>query len=83
MQIRLEDLLDEMYQEFPDIKESSIKKICSKGLKGINKVMRGGDELFINSRGTELKFFIPLTVEDHSALMTHRYHKHKYRRDGK
>ena len=81
MQIQLDDIMKEMYAEFPELKESSIKRICTKGLRGIIRVMRGGDELFISGDTTELKFFIPMTVEDQSALMTHRYHKHKARKE--
>lgn len=80
MIIQLENILEEVYEKYPLIKESSIDNICKKGLKGINRVMRNGDELFLHgSNGEELKFFIPLTIEDQAELMTHRYHIHKAR----
>lgn len=64
MIFELEDIIDEVCHMFPDIEESSVKKICKSGLSGINKLMRSGEELYIKMpERKEVKFFIPATPE--------------------
>lgn len=79
MIIRLDDVLEEMYDKYPELKPSSIEKICSKGIKSINRIMRDGDELTVRGRVTddEVKFFIPMKPEDHDEWAKRRYFKHK------
>ena len=85
MIIELKDLLPKLYAKYPDLTEASIERICRVGLRGINRVLRDGDELFITGHGSseEYKFFVPLTPEDHDRFIKHRYFIHKFRKERK
>ena len=77
MIFKYEDLLDELCTEFPEIERGSISKICKTGLSSINKLMRSGEELIINTQGKkEIRFFIPSTPE----VQAERAHINSYKR---
>ena len=63
------DVLQELYDEFPEIEKNSIDKICKAGLVGINKLMRQGEELIVQTEGLEeIKFYIPSNPETQDKL---------------
>jgi hypothetical protein len=63
------DVLKELYEEFPEIDEKSIDKICKAGISGINKLMRSNEELRIDLDDSEqIKFFIPCSPETQDEI---------------
>lgn len=77
--VTLDDLLDEMCKEFPEIERSSIKKICKKGLYDTRKILTRNEELIIQGKGNkEVKFFIPLTPENQAELTACNVNKRRY-----
>jgi hypothetical protein len=74
------DVIQELYDEFPELEPKAIDKICKDGLTGINKLLRSGEELIIQAEGREvIKFYIPCTPEAQDALLQtnrrRRYYK--------
>lgn len=79
-----EDLLEEMYDEFPDVDRKCIDKICRKGMFSLKKLLTSGRELIADGFGPELKFFIPTTPESQHSLTQFNLVKDKLdKRDGR
>jgi hypothetical protein len=67
---RMEDVMEELYKEFPEIEEKSINKICHDGLMGILKLARIKEEVSIKTENNEeIKFFVPCTPKAHEELL--------------
>lgn len=64
-----EDFIDKLAKIHPEIEEASLELITRRGLQGINRVMRSGQELIISNfrrNGKQddwIKFFIYMTPE--------------------
>lgn len=83
MIIGFEDLLEEMYEEFPDINEKSIRKICKDGLIKSKTLVRSGRELLIKCpKMVEIKFYIPSTQENQFVRTKINEYKDKRKKDG-
>ena len=83
MIIGFEDLLEEMYEEFPDISEKSIRKICKDGLTKSKTLVRSGRELLIKcTKMVEIKFYIPSTQENQFVRTKINEYKDKRKKDG-
>ena len=60
---RMEDVMEELYKEFPEIEEKSINKICHDGLMGILKLARIKEEVSIKTENNEeIKFFASVFI---------------------
>lgn len=84
MIITLEDILDELEDEYPEITRDSLKKICKKGLTHINRYTRSGDDLIM--RGHELeetRIYVPMSPEAQIAKMRRKYYANKKKEDAK
>lgn len=56
----MKDVMQEMYDEFPELDEKSLDSICKKGLVGILKTLRADEEMFVAlTSNEEIKFFRP------------------------
>jgi len=83
MILQFEDLLQEMYEEFPDINEHSINKICRDGLIKSKALVKSGRELIIKCpKMIEIKFYIPDTQENQFARTKINEYKDKLKKDG-
>lgn len=77
--IRIEDFLDELCEEFPEIERDSINKICKKGLFGIRRVLKRREELIIQGEDRkEVKFFFPMAPEYQAELTAWNVTKRRY-----
>ena len=85
MIITLEDILDDLEQDYPEITRESLKKICKKGLAGINKLLRSGDEVLLTGpMREEMKFYTALPEDIQVAKMRKKYYfKKKQQQDAK
>ncbi len=79
MIIEQKDIMEELYEEYPDITPAALDKICKKGLSGVNAAMRNGYELFIKLRVDgkldEMKFFVPNPPEIQYEISRHNYYR--------
>lgn len=64
----IDDLLEEMYEEFPDVDPKSISRICKKGLFMMKNLFISSRELIVHGPGPELKFFVPTTPDSQYSL---------------
>jgi hypothetical protein len=65
----MNDVIQEIYDEFPELEHKAIDKICHHGLIGILKIMRHKEEIIIKSLDKEvIKFFYPCSPEKNSEL---------------
>jgi hypothetical protein len=82
----MSDVLQELYDEFPEIEKKSIDKICKDGLTSMNKLFRAKEELMIKHNATQVKFFVPCSQERQNALAetnrNKRYYKALKKKDG-
>lgn len=66
----MHDVLPELYEEFPEIDEKRIEKICNDGLMGILRFGRIKEELIVRCPGNdEIKFFVPLSPANQHELI--------------
>lgn len=74
----IDEVLEELYDEFPEIQPTAIKKICKKGLFGIKKKLtRFLDvDLRLEDRKS-VKFFLPSTPEQQRTRIARRLFKRK------
>lgn len=84
---KMTDVLKELYEEFPEIDEKAIDKICKTGISNINRLMRAGEELRIDlDKKKQIKFFIPSSPEKQDELTKknrwRRYFKKIKKQDG-
>jgi hypothetical protein len=84
----MNDIIQELCEEFPEIEERSIRKICHDGLMGILKFARLKEELLIKmEKNEETKFFVPLTPKRQDELINRnklrRYKAAKKKENGK
>jgi len=80
MIITLEDILDDLEKDYPEITRESLKKICKKGLANVNSLLRNGDEIIMDGpKREEMKFYIPLSPEKQIAKMRKKYYTKKNR----
>ena len=77
-----EDFIEALSKIHPEVEEASLEMIVRRGLQGVNRVMRSGQELslgnFIVDGKMEdwIKFFIFMTPEDqHRHAMRNFYRK--------
>ncbi len=83
MILQCEDLLAEMYEEFPDVSERSINKICRDGLIKAKTLVQSGRELIIKCpKMIEIKFYIPETQENQFVRTKINEYKDKRKKDG-
>lgn len=83
MILDFEDIVAEMYDEFPDVAESSINKICRDGLIQTAKMLRSGKELIVKCpKLVEVKFFIPGNEENQFSRTKLNQYKDKLKKDG-
>lgn len=64
----IDTILEELYEEFPDVDRKSINKICRHGLSCIRSYTHSGKDVFYSAGtcGQPVKFFIPMTSEDNN-----------------
>jgi hypothetical protein len=78
----LEDLLDDLEEEFPDLTRKSIKRICETGLFRMKRILRSGRELILGGKRMPLiKFFIPMTPEAQHEVTKYNKFKDDIRRN--
>lgn len=83
MIISFEDILKEVYEEFPDITERSVEKICKDGMIKSMKLLKSGRELIVKCPNlVEVKFFIPGSQEDQFARTKINEFKDKLKANG-
>lgn len=64
-----EDFIEALSEIHPDVDEKSLELIVRRGLQGVNRIMRSGQELLIHNFFTGdkqddwIKFFINMTPE--------------------
>lgn len=64
-----EDFIEALSKLHPEIEEESLKLIVKRGLQGVNRVMRSGQELLLHNfydgdkQDDWIKFFINMTPE--------------------
>ncbi len=64
-----DDVIQELYDEFPELEHKAIDKICRDGLIGMLKIMRNKEEIIIKpSTNEKIKFFYPCSPEKNSEL---------------
>lgn len=83
MIISFEDILQEVYDEFPDITERSVERICRDGMLKSVKLLKTGRELIVKCPNlVEVKFFIPGSQEDQFARTKINEYKDKLKANG-
>jgi hypothetical protein len=83
MLFSMDDIMEEMYEDFPDIDRANIKRICRKGIFSLKKLLTSGRELIADGAEAELKFFIPTTPDSQHSLTQFNIVKDKLdKRDG-
>lgn len=76
----MKDVIQELYEEFPEIEPKAIDKICRAGLMNLLKFMRQKEEVIIRTEKQEyIKFYLPMTPEKQSKLTT----RNIFRREAK
>ena len=82
MIITLEDILDELEEEYPEITRDSLKKICKKGLKHINQYLRSGEEILMKGQERkDIKFYTPLPPDVQIPKMRRKYYANKKKKE--
>jgi len=86
MRYTYEDFLDALEVLHPDVEPKALDAIVRKGLFGINKIMRSGQELIIRGSGTRensdwIKFLIPMTPEAQAEHARRNYLRKKKRKE--
>lgn len=83
-----EDYVDRMLELYPDVERKSMESILKRGLQGLLRVMKAGEELLINGYTNDegntdewLKFFIPLPPEVQKEKSIRNYYKKQYQRE--
>lgn len=67
----MKDVVQELYEEFPEIEPKAIDKICRTGLMSLLKFMRQKEEVIIRTEKQEfIKFYLPMSPEKQSELTT-------------
>jgi len=83
MIIEFDDMLQELYEDFPDITEKSIEKICRDGMLSTVKLLKTGREMIVKCPNlVEVKFFIPGSQEDQFARTKINEYKDKLKKNG-
>lgn len=79
---KYEDFIDKLSEKHPEIEIKSLEAIAKKGLQGINRIMRSGQELLIHNfydgdkQDDWIKFFINMTpTEQNNHAMKNYYRK--------
>ena len=85
MILNIENILDELEEEYPDITRDSLKKICEKGLSDLLQLLRAGDEVVLRGHKREIiKFYYSMLPEtQHKKLRKRYYIRKKKERDAK
>lgn len=84
----MNDVVSELYDEFPELEPKAIDKICKDGLSGLLKLMRRKEEVIVNgSDNKTMKFYFPTTPEKQSKLtlnnIRRRQREKEKKQDGK
>lgn len=83
MIIPFDDIVQELYEEFPDITEASIKTICKDGMLKTVKLLKTGREMMVKCpQLVEVKFFIPGSPDDQFSRTKLNEYKDKLKKDG-
>ena len=83
---KYDDFIDELKKLHPEIEEKSLALIAKRGLQGINRVMRSGQELLLRGVAEDganewIKFFIYMTPEDQHQHATKNFYKKKRKKE--
>lgn len=79
--LKMTDVLEELYKEFPEIDEKAIDKICKTGIAGINKLMRSGEELIIKADNQDpIIFFIPASPKTRAEITRKNVMRRRYKK---
>lgn len=81
MLFSMEDIMEEMYEDFPDVDKKSINRICRNGMFSLKKLLSSGRELIADGFGPELKFFIPTSPDSQHSLTQFNLVKDKLNKD--
>ena len=77
---KMTDVLKELYDEFPEIDEKAIDRICKTGISGINKLMRSDEELIMKiDKGEQIKFFISATPKIQAKITKRNVMRRRYK----
>ena len=85
MIVTLEDILDELEKEYPEITRESLKKICKKGLTYVNNYLKSGEEIMLyGAKKKIIKMYKPMSPDEQVKKMRIKYYVNKKReRDAK
>ncbi len=87
-----EDFIEALSELHPEIEDSSLELIVRRGLQGVNRMMRSGQELLIHNffngdkQDDWIKFFInmtPVAQKDHALRNYYRKQRKKELDGGK
>jgi hypothetical protein len=74
----MKNVMTEIYDEFPELEEKSLDKICKTGLSTILKLTQKREELILKlNTNTEIKFYTPTS----QALQSELTFKNIWRRE--
>ena len=82
-----ENFIERLAQMHPEIEEKSLDNIVKKGLQGIHRLMREGEELLINNYIVDnksdewIKFFIKLPPEVQKARSLKNFYKKQHKKE--
>ena len=73
-----DDIIEEMYEKYPQIKKSSIRKICKKGLAEIKKHAMRRRDVELKTNAGHVIFFFPQTPEKQRRRVAIKMVKDKF-----
>jgi len=79
-----EDFIDELAELHPEVTKESLALIAKRGLQGVNRIMRSGQELLLHTGYTEanlIKFLIYMTPEDQAKHANRNYYRKLRRKE--
>ena len=83
-----ENFIEALSELHPEIEEKSLEMIIRKGLQGVNRVMRSGQELLIHNfyngdtQDDWIKFFINMTPEAQKKHALRNFYRKQRKKDG-
>lgn len=87
MILHYEDLIDKLAEKHPQVERRSLENIAKKGLFGINKLMRIGQELLIQNffhNGAQddwIKFYINMSPKEQNNHAMRNYYRKLKRKE--
>ena len=82
-----EDLMDKLAEKHPEVERKSLEIIAKKGLLGVNKLMRVGQELLLQNffhNGAQdemIKFYISMPPKEQHKHATRNYYRKLRRKE--